>query len=135
MKADEIREFGRNLRVNNGVADKTTWADGSAQTAVLIEIAAQLAVSNEYIKIYSNPPMVFEGANITPDEFPDLSQPVTFRPVEPRATLRDQFAMAALQGYIGCDPSGTSYWQTGPQMVDAAMNAYVWANVMLEARK
>ena len=54
---------------------------------------------------------------------------------EPQPTLRDQFAMAALKGYIGCDKSGTSFWSTGPQMVDSAKNAYEWAGAMMEARK
>ncbi len=55
--------------------------------------------------------------------------------MESMATLRDQFAMAAMQGYIGCDESGTTFWSTGPQMVDAAKNAYGWAEALLEARK
>ena len=79
--------------------------------------------------------LMYDTSNIDPADWPDLPQPITFIPSEPRATLRDQFAMAALSGYIARDPSGTTYWQTGPQMVDAATNAYVWANVMMEARK
>jgi hypothetical protein len=78
---------------------------------------------------------MYDTSNIDPADWPDLPQPIHFTVREPRAALRDQFAMAALSGYIACDPSGTTYWQTGPQMVDAATNAYVWANVMMEARE
>lgn len=50
-------------------------------------------------------------------------------------TLRDKFAMAVLQGYISCDPTGSAFWKTIPQMQDAAKRAYEWAAVMMEARK
>jgi hypothetical protein len=103
--------------------------------SLLSEMAAQGAESNENLKRVINPPLMYDTSNIDPADWPDLPQPIHFTVREPRAALRDQFAMAALSGYIACDPSGTTYWQTGPQMVDAATNAYVWANVMMEARE
>jgi hypothetical protein len=47
--------------------------------------------------------------------------------MEPRLTLRDQFAMAAMTGLLS-DPSSS-----GPD--GAAMVAYKYADAMLEARK
>ena len=53
---------------------------------------------------------------------------------EPTPTLRDQFAMSVLNGWISCDASGTSYWKADAQMEEVAHNAYAWANAMIKAR-
>jgi hypothetical protein len=137
MKADDIRTLNEKLQeqiLNSQSVGEHEAGFKSLLLSLLSEVAAQLAEANEFLKMYSNPPMVFKGTDIDPADWPELPQPVMMLN-EPRATLRDQFAMAALSGYIACDPSGTTYWKTGPQMVDAATNAYVWANVMMEARK
>jgi hypothetical protein len=129
MNAKEIR-LANELCQNKCIETTTLGAQqaglDSLKASMLTEIAAQLAEVKEFLKIYSNPPMVFEGANITPDEFPDLPQPITFRPVEPRATLRDQFAMAALTGLLS-DPTSS-----GPE--GCAKAAYLYADAMLEVR-
>jgi hypothetical protein len=138
MKADDIRTLNERAQeqlLNTQTINEYDGGFKSLLLSLLAEMAAQGAESNENLRRVLNPPLMYDTSNIDPSDWPDLPQPITFIPSEPRATLRDQFAMAALSGYIACDPSGTTYWQTGPQMVDAATNAYVWANVMMEARK
>jgi hypothetical protein len=54
--------------------------------------------------------------------------------MEPMSTLRDQFAIAALNAYIGCDASGVSYWKADDGMEETAVNAYAWSDSMLKAR-
>jgi hypothetical protein len=46
-----------------------------------------------------------------------------------RETLRDQFAMAALQGFLGSAVAEDTTYQTD------AETAYKWADAMLEARQ
>ena len=141
MKADDIRTL--NERAQEQLLNTKSVAEHEAGfksllLSLLSEMAAQGAESNENLKRVLNPPLMYDSSKMNEVDIsllPELPQPVQFTVIEPRATLRDQFAMAALSGYIACDPSGTTYWQTGPQMVDAATNAYVWANVMMEARK
>ena len=140
MKADDIRTLNERMQeqmLNSKSVEGQEAGFKSLLLSLLSEMAAQGAESNENLRRVLNPPLMYDTSNIDPDDLPDLPQPVHFTVREPRATLRDQFAMAVLSGYIACDPSGTTYWQTGtgPQMVDAATNAYVWANVMMEARK
>jgi hypothetical protein len=55
--------------------------------------------------------------------------------MEPMRTLRDEFAMAALNGYIACDATGETYWRTKESRVQVADESYAWADAMLEARK
>ena len=140
MKADDIRTLNERMQeqmLNSKSVEGQEAGFKSLLLSLLSEMAAQGAESNENLRRVLNPPLMYDTSNIDPDDLPDLPQPVHFTVREPRATLRDQFAMAVLSGYIACGPSGTTYWQrqTGPQMVDAATNAYVWANVMMEARK
>lgn len=57
-------------------------------------------------------------------------QPIQFTPMPEMATLRDQFAMAAMQGRLAAGwlpPEGT--------LVNAAKKMYEMADAMLEARK
>jgi hypothetical protein len=133
MKAKEIREQFGSAALGKVQNEDFPYSHG----LILGEIAAQLAEQNEKLNILLNPPMMYDTAKIDPTAFEDLGNfirpSITF--MEPRATLRDQFAMAALQGHIGCDPTCGAFWQTGPQMQDAAKNAYAWANVMMEVRK
>ena len=138
MNAQDIRTLNERMQeqmLNSQTIGEQEAGFKSLLLSLLSELAAQQAEANENLKRVINPPLMYDTSNIDPADWPDLPQPITFIPSEPRAILRDQFAMAALSGYIACDPSGTTYWQTGPQMVDAATNAYVWANVMMEARK
>lgn len=53
-------------------------------------------------------------------------------PREKPETLRDRFAMAAIQGFCSqCDATGMWSWMSK----DAATFAYEIANAMMEARK
>jgi hypothetical protein len=67
----------------------------------------------------------YNKSKIDPADWLDLPQPVHFTMTEPRATLRDQFAMAAMQGMAArgelCSRS-------------LANTAYVMADDMMEAR-
>lgn len=54
------------------------------------------------------------------------------RPMEPTITLRDQFAMIAMQGHCASDV--TILWQTQDHQ-DVARLAYLLADAMMEARK
>jgi hypothetical protein len=92
MNAEGIRELNETMQKKMLETDSpAAWEGGvkSLQCSLLAEIAAQLAEANKYLKMYANPPMVFKGTNINPDEFHDFPQPITFTPMEPRATLRD----------------------------------------------
>lgn len=138
MKADDIRTLNERMQEQMLKSQSVVEHEAGFKSlllSLLSELAAQQAESNENLKRVLNPTLMYDTSNIDPADWPDLPQPIHFTVREPRAALRDQFAMAALSGYIACDPSGTTYWQTGPQMVDAATNAYVWANVMMEARE
>ncbi len=76
----------------------------------LKELAAQVAEVNDKLNIVLNPPIMYD-----------------MTVMEPRMTLRDQFAMAALSGLLS-DPSSS-----GPD--GAAMVAYKYADSMMKARK
>jgi hypothetical protein len=129
MKADKIRELGKLFRERNG-KELETITDGSATTVALMEIAAQLAEVKEFLEIYTNPPMVFGGTDIDPaaldDALQNLPQPI-LTAMEPRLTLRDRFAMAAMSGNwvesVDADYNSFAKW------------AYKIADDMMEARK
>ena len=130
MKADDIRSLnhdGQKECNESETANERKAGLDSLKVCMLTEIAAQLSEANEYLKMYSNPPMVFEGTHLNPDAFSDLPQPITFIPSEPRATLRDQFAMAAFTGLLS-DPQVQAHKTT-------AKLAYEMADFMMEARK
>ena len=121
MDKDTIREtnsFGQQQALDSkkGEAGKAACLK-SLELSMLAELAAQVAEVNEHLKCIAHPLLSSE-----------------------QKTLRDELAMTALQGYIACDKSGTTFWATGPQdeddeMVDAAKEAYMWADAMLQARK
>jgi hypothetical protein len=96
---------------------------------ILGEIAAQLAEQNEKLNILLNPPWMCNSEKIDFSEFENLSE--LHRPVltvnQERATLRDQFAMAALAGLLS-DPTSS-----GPK--GCAKAAYEYVDAILEARK
>ena len=71
----------------------------------------------------------------TANVFDSINALVTILGVGDEKNLRDEFAAAALAASIGFDQSDVGFWATGPQMVDAAKQAYCWADAMLEARK
>lgn len=130
MKADDIRlanELCQKKCMKTKSVSEHEAGLASLNASMLTEIAAQLAEANEYLKMYSNPPMIFEGTNINPADFSDLSQPITFTPIGPRATLRDQFAMAAITGNWNDQKEETN--------AEYAAWAYKLADAMIEARK
>ena len=130
MNSKEIREtIVRHAENHNpGTAEQNIafWLSSSAQ--FLAEIAQQLAEQNEKLKILLNPPMMYDAGKIYPTAFEDLGNfirpSITF--MEPRATLRDQFAMAAI---TGCSSFA------GGTTEDDVKYAYKVADLMMEARK
>ena len=141
MKADDIRTLNERMQeqmLNSKSVEGQEAGFKSLLLSLLSEMAAQGAESNENLRRVLNPPLMYDTSNIDPDDLPDLPQPVHFTVREPRATLRDQFAMAAMAGnwlelvdgeQANGDPKGT---MTG---VDFAKWAYNLADAMMEARK
>jgi|GEM_PF-3149693 hypothetical protein len=131
MDAKEIRETIVRHAENHhpGTAEQNIafWLSSSAM--FLAEIAQQLAEQNEKFNILIHPPMMYNTEKIDPTAFENLGDfirpSITF--MEPRATLRDQFAMAALAGLLS-DPTSS-----GPK--GCAKAAYEYADAILEARK
>ena len=69
-------------------------------------------------------------------------EPGTLTVMEPVATLRDQFAMAALTGIlafgVGTETlaDDRKYWtQNSEDIDDSAERSYLWADAMMKARK
>jgi hypothetical protein len=127
MNADEIRKLGTKWRGNNSeergiIPSPERMADGSAQTAILVEIAAQIAETNHYLKLLANPPILLDTSKLDLENFDPGSGILQI--MEPRATLRDQFAMAALSGLLA-DPNGS---------LDCTETAYKVADSMMKAR-
>ena len=117
MNAEEIRSW----------AEKK-WSEERLRTEALIEIAAQLSETNQYLKCFANPPILFDKSNIDIGDIGEPGQVIPLR-IEPRATLRDQFAMAALSGLLSSGPNKDL--TNG----DIANIVYTMANAMMEARK
>jgi hypothetical protein len=137
MNAKEIREknasYGDGLK-EAGNVDNGEFIIKAADLEMLVEVAAQLAEVKEFLKIYSNPPMVFKGTDIDPSSLDDALQNLPqgiLTVMEPRLTLRDQFAMAALQGMLASvDPQASVSVNH-----NTAKEAYLWADELMEARK
>ena len=141
MKADDIRTLNERMQeqmLNSKSVEGQEAGFKSLLLSLLSEMAAQGAESNENLRRVLNPPLMYDTSNIDPADWADLPQPVHFTVREPRATLRDQFAMAAMAGnwlelvdgeQANGDPKGT---MTG---VDFAKWAYNLADAMMEARK
>ena len=130
MNAQDIRTL--NERMQEQMLKSQTIGEQEAGfksllLSLLSELTAQHAEENEHIKRMLNPPLMFD--KFDPSEWPDLNQhPQPIMMVnEPRATLRDQFAMAAMTGLLS-DPTSS-----GPK--GCATAAYLYADAMMEARK
>ena len=130
MKADDIRTLNERMQeqmLNSKSVEGQDAGFKSLLLSLLSEMAAQGAESNENLRRVLNPPLMYDTSNIDPADWADLPQPVHFTVREPRATLRDQFAMAALTGLLS-DPTSS-----GPE--GCATAAYLYADAMMEARK
>jgi hypothetical protein len=130
MKADDIRTLNERAQeqlLNTQTINEYDGGFKSLLLSLLAEMAAQGAESNENLRRVLNPPLMYDTSNIDPADWPDLPQPVKFTVREPRLTLRDQFAMAALTGLLS-DPTSS-----GPE--GCATAAYLYADAMMEARK
>jgi len=131
MNSDDIRELNHSCQkeCNETLTSRQREAGvDSLKCSMLSEIAAQLAEANEHLKRVLYPPLMYDTIKIDPAEFDNLPLAQGMITVmEPRLTLRDQFAMAAMTGLLS-DPSSS-----GPD--GAAMVAYKYADAMLEARK
>ena len=162
MNAKEIREknasYGDGLK-EAGNVDNGEFIIKAAALEMLVEVAAQLAEVKEFLKIYSNPPMVFKGTDIDPAALDDALQNLPqgiLTVMEPRLTLRDRFAMAVMPTVIErareYNSSFSSVMTLGghtlteedlERMVKEEKEtrglmvneAYKWADKMLEARK
>ena len=130
MKADDIRTLNERMQeqmLNSKSVEGQDAGFKSLLLSLLSEMAAQGAESNENLRRVLNPPLMYDTSNIDPADWADLPQPVHVTVREPRATLRDQFAMAALTGLLS-DPTSS-----GPE--GCATAAYLYADAMMEARK
>jgi hypothetical protein len=125
MNSKEIREISTepNSYGNPGHGIQKT------KLRLLQEIAAQLAEQNEKLNIFFHPPLMYNTEKIDFSEIENLSELhcslLTVN--QERATLRDQFAMAALTGLLS-DPESS-----GPK--GCADAAYSYADAMMEHRK
>ena len=117
MKAEDIRSL--NERCQKFAGESTISREQqdvglkSIEVSMLTEIAAQLAEANESLKYIAHPLMEVQSAEQAAGE----------------KTLRDEFAMAALQGLMMAN------YQDCPFPGGYAEEAYKVADSMLEARK
>jgi hypothetical protein len=131
MNAQDIRTLNERMQeqmLNSQTIGEQEAGFKSLLLSLLSELAAQTAEVNEKWSILLNPLLMVEynKSKIDPADWPDLPQPVSFTVLEPRATLRDQFAMAAIIGN----------WDDQKEMTNTeyASWAYKLADAMLEAR-
>lgn len=130
MKADDIRTLNERMQeqmLNSKSVEGQDAGFKSLLLSLLSEMAAQGAESNENLRRVLNPPLMYDTSNIDPSDWPDLPQPVHFTVREKRATLRDQFAMAAMQALL----AGKSALDRNQLAIDA----YFYAEGMMEARE
>ena len=135
MKADDIRTLNERMQeqmLNSKSVEGQEAGFKSLLLSLLSEMAAQGAESNENLKRVLNPPLMVEynKSKIDPADWPDLPQPVHFTVREPRATLRDQIAIAALSAIIGRGDMDTQM-----DVMPYCQDAYTIADAMMEARK
>lgn len=129
MNTDEIRSLNHDCQkeINETKTEKEhRFGIDSLNASMLTETAAQLAELNEKLKIILNPPLMYDiGPNERMGFSEDLPQPIMIVH-HPHATLRDQFAMAALVNM--CNINDDTH-------ETIAHYAYHIADAMLEARK
>lgn len=135
MNAKQIREERPSRSgIPNAMYQSNSLTERDFQGFVmemLREGVAQLAEIAEHLKRFAYPSLVFDASNVDLKDV-DLSGPShpILRVTEPRATLRDQFAIAALSGMLA-DPNVTR-----KNVVQEAVEfAYKAADAMMEARK
>jgi hypothetical protein len=129
MNAQDIRTLNERMQeqmLNSKSVEGQDAGFKSLLLSLLSEMAAQGAESNENLRRVLNPPLMYDTSNIDPADWPDLPQPIRFAVREPRAILRDQFAMAALTGLLS-DPTSS-----GPE--GCATAAYLYADAMIKQR-
>ena len=135
MKADDIRTLNERMQeqmLNSKSVEGQDAGFKSLLLSLLSEMAAQGAESNENLRRVLNPPLMYDTSNIDPADWADLPQPVHFTVREPRATLRDQFAMAAMQGLFSvCQDE---FWVDIQLGEKTTSQAYMWADKMMEER-
>jgi hypothetical protein len=128
MNTDEIRSLNHDCQkeINETKTEKQhRFGIDSLNYSMLTEVAAQLAELNEKLKNILSPPLMYDKVDIDPVDFSGLSnQRITV--MEARATLRDQFAMAALVNM--CNINDVTH-------ETIAHYAYHIADAMMEARK
>ena len=133
MKADDIRKVNELCQKQAQDANSIGAQESglrSLECSMLAEIAAQLCEANENMKIVLNPPLVWNKTErnlLDLPEFPQPEFPQMITAMQPRLTMRDQFAMAALAGLL------SDHESSGPK--GCAEAAYNYADAMMEARK
>ena len=133
MKADDIRTLNERMQeqmLNSKSVEGQDAGFKSLLLSLLSEMAAQGAESNENLRRVLNPPLMYDTSNIDPADWADLPQPVQFTVREPRATLRDQIAIAALSAIIGRGDMDTQM-----DVMPYCQDAYTIADAMMEARE
>jgi len=141
MKADDIRTLNERMQeqmLNSKSVEGQDAGFKSLLLSLLSEMAAQGAESNENLKRVLNPPLMYEMSNTDPDDLPDLPQPIRFAVREPRAILRDQFAMAAMPAILEGQVSLSLKHQQpmgNDEYTKIAQRSYRMADALLEARK
>ena len=130
MKAEDIRlanELCQKKCLETKSVSEHEAGLASLNASMITEVAAQLAEMNEKLKIILNPPLGYDTSKIDPEQWIQWSDSQGIITVnEPRATLRDKFAMAAMTGLLA-DPTSS-----GPE--GCATAAYLYADAMLEQR-
>lgn len=148
MNSEEIRSLNHDCQkeINETQTEKEQqFGVDSVKLSLLAEVAAQLAELNDKLKVVLNPPLMYDTSNIGPNErigfSYDLPQPI-FMAMEPRATLRDQFAMAAMMSdsiqsaivsasYMA---QGKTYAEEFPGLETGVEAYYKTADAMMKAR-
>jgi exonuclease III len=137
MNAQDIRTLNERMQeqmLNAQTVGEQEAGFKSLLLSLLSELAAQQAEANRKWDMILYPPLMVEynKSKIDPADWLDLPQPVHFTMTEPRATLRDQFAMAAMQGLFSA--SADEFWIDLLRKQNTTAQAYMWADKMMEER-
>lgn len=137
MKADDIRSLNEKMQENILNARSVGEQEAGFKSlflSLLSELTAITAEINKKWDMILNPPLMvkYDKTKIDLADWNESPQPIMMVN-EPRPTLRDQFAMAALQGVF----SGNSdeFWvDVSLDVLKTTSQAYKWADKMMEER-
>ena len=144
MNAGEIRKKVEEVNAaikEGGTPEAAVFLFQAALMEMVIEQTALLAEVSESIKRLAYPPLTVNADLNTADLSGLDFQPGRVTVMETRATLRDQFSMAAMQSQITSETIRESMFRhssehpQGTVWEEASRRAYEIADAMLEARK